>query len=218
MAAASRRRRARLRRGAAVRAPGRGLGARRHDPAGSQPRPPGPVRPVGGHRCGGHRRRGRRHGPARAGRRAGHLQAGRRRAAPGPDPPAGEAPDGFAADLALSADGRWLAVGGDQSVHLYERMRWDSSRSAPGSPRPTPRPAISARPWRCPRTADACSRALRAPTAPKAHVAAWPICTNAADPGASPERSGPRPRPRTPISATMSRSAPTAVTRRSRAP
>lgn len=28
---------------------------------------------------------------------------------------------GFAADLALSADGRWLAVGGDQSVHLYER-------------------------------------------------------------------------------------------------
>ena len=29
---------------------------------------------------------------------------------------------GFAADLALSADGRWLAVGGDQAVHLYERI------------------------------------------------------------------------------------------------
>ena len=28
---------------------------------------------------------------------------------------------GFAADLAISGDGRWLAVGGDQSVHLYER-------------------------------------------------------------------------------------------------
>jgi hypothetical protein len=28
---------------------------------------------------------------------------------------------GFAADLAFSGDGRWLAVGGDQAVHLYER-------------------------------------------------------------------------------------------------
>jgi FG-GAP repeat len=32
---------------------------------------------------------------------------------------------GFANDLALSGDGRWLAVGGEQSVHLYERAGRD---------------------------------------------------------------------------------------------
>ena len=46
--------------------------------------------------------------------------------------------NGFAADLALSGDGRWLAVGGDQSVHLYELRGGRVRTCAPGSPRPTP--------------------------------------------------------------------------------
>ena len=111
---------------------------------------------------------------------------------------------GFTADLALSADGRWLAVGGDQAVHLYERIGGTFALRT-GLARQTPTPAISARPLHCPPMANACSRVLRAPTARQVHAAAWRTSTTMTGSGASPARFGLRPRPRMPISGTISR-------------
>ena len=96
----------------------------------------------------------------------------------------------FANDLALSSDGAWLAVGGEQSVHHFRAGGRRLHVAQDHRPAGSRSPAISGRRWPFPGMAGTCWSARRAPIAPRAIAAAWPTCSSVIGTGSCRARSG----------------------------